>query len=1091
MGSGPYRRMRKSNYCLVAALLVVLGLTAAGQGQIGPLPGRIWGQLARPANVASYLSPVSTAPNLVEGREFYAPQGVAVDVSGATPAMYVADSQNNRVLGWKDAAALQDAQSGKWGAKADVVIGQLDFNSTIPYGQANSKPLSAFSSGLDAPSAVAVDAQGNLWVFDSGNNRILRFPQPMANIGKTQRADLILGQASMTSGSANQGASVPSEYTLNCYASGVGLMQGGLLFDAAGNLFVADPANNRILIFDHTSVTQQGDTGNPISNIPAKEAIGQPDFVTAAGNPGPASGNTVHTNLIDKTKLRFPTALAMDSAGNLFVSDAIARVLVYPSAAQVRGGAASRVLGIPPQQQSGQPALAAVNEYAFGAFVASNTFVSGPGGLFVIADNLYVTDTFYHRILQFPPIAGWAAEATAAMSPKAVAVFGQGSFNTNLGNGVAGGVPSAVSFLYPGAAAYANNELYVADSGNNRVLVFDGIATATSLSPAVRVAGQPGFTYNAINLIEGREFSLGSISWTVGTSGKRTTVAPVVAIDKTSAYVYVSDPGNHRVLAFSDYRKLDGTQIADFVIGQTDLSSNLVNSPANSATAPGNTGLNTPTGLAVDSAGNLWVADTGNGRVVRFPAPFANRDRPATADLVLGKSEFESTLTESSASSMSRPVSLAFTSNGDLWVVDVAYNRVLRFPQAAGLTNGSAADLVLGQPDFTTVTPGTGTGDQVNQSLSAPLSIAIDASDRLYVTDTSTPRIMVWDVSSFGNPQSGSQGYGLGLLDSTYIPLSVTIHPDPDNQVILYADSAGRLVKMPDYVSMALGATIDKTAVIGSYGARSITIDPAGNIYASDSANRIAVHYDSAGLTNAANGFQLIAPLTLAAMRTPGIQLVSTEVDASGAPYPTALGGYSLLVNGVAAPVYAVTSDTVKFVVPNATPVNEAADFMIVKSDTGAVISYVRNPVYVAAPAFLQDQKITGGYSVKALNSDGSANSSSKPAKAGTDITLLLTGSGFVQGAPADGTAGATPVVIDPSRHDTLVINGAIVAMKSATLDQNTPGVWRITATIPSNAAGPVAPVGLYFKGLIANWNPAATTPGISAAYGSGIYVSH
>jgi uncharacterized protein (TIGR03437 family) len=1075
--------------CIVFALLAGFGGNIAAQGQIGALPGRIWGQLARPANVASYLSPVSANPNLVEGREFYSPQGVAVDTSASTPALYVADSQNNRILGWKDATALQDPQSGKWGAHADIVIGQLDFYSTISYGPNGSKALSAFSSGLSGPSGVAVDAHGNLWVLDSGNNRVLRFPQPMANIGKTQRADLILGQKDMVSAAANQGASAPSEYTLNCYVTGLGVMQGGLLFDAKGNLFVADPANSRILIFDHTSVSQTGDTGNPVANIPAREAVGQPDFATATANPGPSTGTAVYTNLTDKTKLRFPSAMALDSAGNLFVADAIARVLVYPGAAQVRGGSATRILGIPPQQ-SGQTALPNVNEYSFAAVVASNAFFGGPGALLVIADNLYVVDTYSHRILQFPPAAGWAVESATAMSPKAIAVFGQTGFNANLANGVANGVPSASSFLAPGGITYANNELYVADSGNNRVLVFDGFAAATSLPPAVRVAGQPGFTYNAANLIEGREFSLGSISWTVGTSARRTSMAPAVAIDKANAYVYVSDPGNHRILAFSDYRKLDGTQIADFVIGQTDLSSNLVNSPANSYTTPGNTGLNTPSGLAVDSAGNLWVADTGNGRVLRFPAPFANRDKPATADLVLGKAEFDSSLTESSATSMNRPVSLAFTSTGDLWVADVAYNRILRFPQANGLANGSAADLVLGQPDFTTITAGTGTGDQAYSSLAAPLSVAIDASDRLYATDTSKPRIMVWDVSASGNPQSGSQGYALGLLDNNYVPLSVTIHPDPDNQVILYADAAGRLVKMPDYVSMALGAAIDTSAVIYSYGTRSITIDLAGNIYASDSANRIAVHYDSAAVTNAANGFQIIAPLTMAAMQTPGVQLVSAEVDASAAPYSTALGGYTLLVNGVAAPIYAVTSDTVRFIVPNATPVNEPVDFMIVKSDTGAVISYVRNFVFVAAPAFLQDHAITGGYAIKALNSNGSANSSTNPAKAGSDITLLLTGSGFVQGAPADGTAGATPVVIDPTK-DRLVISTGYVPVKSAALDPNTPGVWRITATIPTTAAAGVAAVGLYYKGVIANWNPASATASIRAAYGSGIYVSH
>ena len=1084
--------MIKRNVCVLIFLLAGFGGTVEGQGQIGALPGRIWGQLLRPGTVASYLSPASTNPNLVEGREFFSPQSVAVYISGAAPpALYVADSQNNRVLGWKDATALKDAKSGKWGVKADVVVGQLDFNSTVPYGQSGNKSLSAFSSGLFAPSAVAVDAQGNLWVLDSGNNRVLRFPNPMANIGRTQRADLILGQKDITSNSPNQGYSTPSAYTFNCFASGLGAMQGSLLFDPAGNLFAIDPANHRILIFDHTKVSQAGDTGNPIANIPASEAIGQPDFITAAPNPGSISRRTAYANFTDKTKLRFPAALAMDGAGNLFVADAIARVLVYPSANQVRGGAASRILGIPPQQQTGQPSLPNVNEYMFGAVISRTSYSGGPSGLFVIADNIYVVDTYYHRILQFPPAATWAAESAAATSPKSVAVFGQADFHTSLSNGAANGVPSANSFLAPTGAAYVNNELYVADSANNRVLVFDGMKDAKTLPPAVRVAGQPGFTYNAANLIEGREFSLGSISWMLGIETMRTTMAPVVAIDKSKAYVYVSDPGNHRILAFSDYRKLDGTQIADFVIGQTDLSSNLVNSPANDPAKPGDTGLNTPTGLTVDSDGNLWVADSGNARVLRFPAPFAHRDKQATADLVLGKSEFESTLTESSSASMSRPVSLAFTSIGDLWVSDVAYNRVLRFAHAAGLSNGSAADMVLGQPDFVTVTPGTGTGDRANQSLAGPLSIAIDASDRLYVTDTAKPRIMVWPVSAADDPRSGSQGYALGLLDNSYIPLSVTIHPDPNNQLILYADAAGRLVKMPDYVSMALGAAIDTTAVINSYGARSITIDMGGNIYASDSANRIAVHYDSAVVTNAVNGFQIVAPLTLAAMQTPGVQLVSADVNAAGAPYATALGGYSIFVNGVLAPVYAVTGDTLKFIVPNATPVNEAVDFTIVKADTGAVVSYVRNGVYVAAPAFLQDKAITGGFSVKALNSDGSANSSTNPAKAGGDITLLLTGSGFVAGAPADGTAGAIAVPLDAARHDTLVINGVVVTAKASTLDPSTPGVWRITATIPAStpADGKPKPIGLLYEGIIANWNPAASTANIRAAFGSGIYV--
>ncbi len=62
---------------------------------------------------------------------------------------------------------------------------------------------------------------------------------------------------------------------------------------------------------------------------------------------------------------------------------------------------------------------------------------------------------------------------------------------------------------------------------------------------------------------------------------------------------------------------------ADLVIGQPDLFTALVNYPSNSPTQANAQGLWSPEGLAVDAKGNLYVADTCNARVLRFPAPFA------------------------------------------------------------------------------------------------------------------------------------------------------------------------------------------------------------------------------------------------------------------------------------------------------------------------------------------------------------------------------------------------------------------------------------------------------------------------------------
>ena len=116
------------------------------------------------------LTPVTSGnPNLVEGRELYQPLGVAVDTSASPPILYVADTFNNRVLAWKNASGFNN------GAFADLVIGQQDKYSTLVLG-----PGTTFSHGLNAPVAVAVDQNGNLYVADSGNNRILRYPRPFS-----------------------------------------------------------------------------------------------------------------------------------------------------------------------------------------------------------------------------------------------------------------------------------------------------------------------------------------------------------------------------------------------------------------------------------------------------------------------------------------------------------------------------------------------------------------------------------------------------------------------------------------------------------------------------------------------------------------------------------------------------------------------------------------------------------------------------------------------------------------------------------------------------------------------------------------------
>ncbi|NDJ15607.1 MAG: hypothetical protein EBY17_31295, partial [Acidobacteriia bacterium] len=155
---------------------------------INPFPSRGFGQ----AKLS--LDPQQTiSPNLLEGRELNSPTAIAFDTTSSPPIVYIADTGNNRVLAWRNPASLSA------GNQADRVIGQRDFFKAFQGGPGStSGGLTA--AGLSLPNALAVDSSGNLWVFDAGNNRILRFSRPLDQPGDLVTPDLVIGQKTVSSG---------------------------------------------------------------------------------------------------------------------------------------------------------------------------------------------------------------------------------------------------------------------------------------------------------------------------------------------------------------------------------------------------------------------------------------------------------------------------------------------------------------------------------------------------------------------------------------------------------------------------------------------------------------------------------------------------------------------------------------------------------------------------------------------------------------------------------------------------------------------------------------------------------------------------
>ena len=208
-------------------------------------------------------------------------------------------------------------------------------------------------------------------------------------------------------------------------------------------------------------------------------------------------------------------------------------------------------------------------------------------------------------------------------------------------------------------------------------------------------------------------------------------------------------------------------------------------------------GLSFPRDVKVYN-GDLWVADFSNSRVVRYAAAWNASSNGPDADIVLGQPDMSTVESGTTDNKMRNPEALAFDGSGNLWVSESANNRVLRFTT---LTTGSSADKVLGQTSFTTNSPAT-----TQSGLNGASGIAVSGTT-LWVADRNGNRVLRFD-----NAASKSNG---GLADG--------------------------VIGQSDYVSNTSGTAANKFIFPFQ-----IAIDGSGRLYVSDyTNNRIAI-FDNA-----------------------------------------------------------------------------------------------------------------------------------------------------------------------------------------------------------------------------------------------------
>lgn len=322
-------------------------------------------------------------------------------------------------------------------------------------------------------------------------------------------------------------------------------------------------------------------------------------------------------------------------------------------------------------------------------------------------------------------------------------------------------------FLAPRGVFVANDQLFVADTGQNRVFVWNSIPKDEFQDPDV-ILGQESISdsgRNSNDTVSAKTLQYPSGIWS---DGKKLVVA---------------DAWNHRVLIWH-HMPTENAQPADVVLGQPDFESNQPNVTGQAADPTART-LNWPYGVFSDGK-SLWIADTGNRRILFFEdIPTESYTR---ADKVLGKPNFDTRDYQNDDPIW--PYSIKINEKGQLAIADTQFYRILVWNDKHAAF-GQKADIIIGQENFDNAGQ--------NQFRLAPesntLNWTYDAcfyKDGILVNDTGNSRILVYNEipgknnaaadALIGRPNFNTSSEFVGNLEGThsaiYWPFSLTTASD-------------------------------------------------------------------------------------------------------------------------------------------------------------------------------------------------------------------------------------------------------------------------------------------------------------------------
>jgi uncharacterized protein (TIGR03437 family) len=517
-----------------------------------------------------------------------------------------------------------------------------------------------------------------------------------------------------------------------------------------------------------------------------------------------------------------------------------------------------------------------------------------------------------------------------------------------------------------------------------------------------------------------------------------------LAVD-SKGNLYIADTANHRV------RVISGGNIST-VAGNGTAGTSGDKAAATSAN------LNSPTGVAFDSAGNLFIADSLNGAIRKV----ANGTITTVAGDFTQFPGYGGDLGQATLATLYNPTGVAIDSSNNIYIADNTNSLIRKVDAATGI-----------------ITSYLGAGATQGR-LNHPSALVFGSGNALYIVDANNNRVAKYvapTLSNFaGNLTAGFAGDGnLATLSQLNKPAGIAI--DAAGSIYVADSNNSRIRKItPDGIitTIAGGKTVGYSGDGGPATSaalnfpRGIAVGPDGTVYIADSSNHVIRALKPSfptitpnGVGNAGSFAAPISPGALATVVGSGFGATTAQPDL---PLPKSAAGVSVTVNNVTAPMYYLSPTQINFQVPWSTPTSGSVN--VVVSVNGGNSNTISVPVATAAPGLFVRNDLPGAAVVQNFP-EFSLNDPTNPIKAGGAIIAYLTGSGPVSPAQSDGAPAGG--LVTATAKATAKIGAAAADVLFTGLTRDFIGLVQMNITVPATLAPGIYPLSITIDGQTAN----------------------